>query len=102
MTDEQKTALEELSSEFALYSAWAQFHLGCLNAAVRLDKAIYPDVLPEIVNGLRAMVNANAFSRQIVEIWIPSDDAALTPYRWDAEDEELMQSSMRDMESDEL
>jgi hypothetical protein len=103
ISPEDQQAQDALNSEFALYSAWAQFHLGCLNAAIRLNKAIYPDVLPAIMEGLRAMVDANAYARQIVELRIPStNDTDLAPYSWDEEDNDLLQSSMRDIERDEL
>jgi hypothetical protein len=105
LDEEQRKKLESLGSDFALYSAWAQFHLGCLTASMRLDQPLYPGVIPAMMDGLRAMVNANAYARQIVELYVPSvEDDALVPYAWDEEDEELMQSSMRDidMESDGL
>jgi hypothetical protein len=94
----------KLNSDFAASSAWAQFHLACLSAAIRLDKAIYPDVLPEIMSGLRSAVNAYSMARQIVDLRLQTaiDESAVTPYSWDEEDAELMASSMQDMASEEM
>ncbi|MGD0618514.1 MAG: hypothetical protein ABSB67_12715 [Bryobacteraceae bacterium] len=94
---------EQFRSEFALYSAWAQFHLECLTTSMRLNKALYPDVLPAVMDGLRSEVNAYAIAKQIVDLYLPpAPEPELTPYAWDEEDDELLASSMQDMELEEL
>ena len=47
----EKINVGKLSAEFALYSAWAQFHLECLTASMRLNKPVYPAVLSTIIDG---------------------------------------------------
>ena len=102
LSDPSKPKGEELRSQFALYSGWAQFHLECLTTSMRLNRAIYPAVLPVILDGLRAEVNAYAISKQIVDLYLPpAEEIPLAPYEWDKEDEELVASSMRDMGLDE-
>jgi hypothetical protein len=92
-----------LYSKFALFSAWSQFHLECLTTAMRFKKTIYPDVVPAIVEGLRAEVNAYAIAKQMIDVYLlPVPEEKLDPYTWDKEDEELLASSMEDMESEEL
>lgn len=92
-----------LYPQFALFSAWSQFHLECLTTAIRLNKTIYPDVVPAIVEGLRAEVNAYATAKQMIDLYLPpSAQEDLIPYAWSGLDEELLASSMEDMESEEL
>ena len=92
-----------LYPKFALFSAWSQFHLECLTTAMRLKKTIYPDVVPAIVEGLRAEVNAYAIAKQMIDLYLPTaPEEKLVPYVWGELDEELLASSMEDMESEEL
>jgi len=56
--------------------------------------------LNEITDGLRGAVNAFGLIRQGVSIREPAEESALQPYTWDEEDEELMTSSMRDIEAE--
>jgi hypothetical protein len=92
-----------LASQFSAAAVWTQFHLDCLSAAIRFDNPIYPDILPEIVDGLRAAVNAYALARQGVDLRVSSEDylPLTAPYEWDDEDQELMDSSMSDLYSTE-
>ena len=88
----------KLASDFAFAAAWCQFHLDCLVAAIRFDKTIQLDVMPSIIDGLRAAVNAYGYARQGLHLRTPEPQPLLTPYSWDEEDQELLDSSMRDME----
>jgi hypothetical protein len=97
---EDRRELEKLGGQFALYMSWAQFHLECLMASIRTDKAIYPDVHPAIMEGLRSEVNAYAIARQIMDLLSPAKEEDLPAYAWDEEDEELLASSMEDMEAE--
>jgi hypothetical protein len=94
---------KKLYSEFALAAAWSQFHLECLTTAMRLKRVIYPDVVPAIVEGLRMEVNAYAIAKQMIDLYLPpAAEEPLIPYNWSEEDEELLASSMQDLESEEL
>lgn len=97
-----KPESDKLNSEFAMYAAWAQFTIDCLTASIRLCKPIYPDALPAVMEGLRAEVNAYALAKQIVDLYLPPVEEVLEPYAWDAEDEELLASSMHDLKSEEI
>jgi hypothetical protein len=88
----------KLASEFAYHAAWAQFHLDCLLAASRFDKIIQLDVMPAIIDGLRAAVNAYGYGRQGLHLRTPEPESQLSLHQWDEEDQELLDSSMRDME----
>jgi hypothetical protein len=89
----------ELASNFTFYTVWTQFHLDCLLAAIRFNKPIQLDVLPEIIDGLRGAVNAYGYARQGLRLRAAETESPLTPYQWDEEDQDLLDSSMRDMET---
>jgi hypothetical protein len=102
-SEEAQKLANTLYSQFAVFSAWSQFHLECLTTAMRLKKTIYPDVVPAIVEGLRAEVNAYAIAKQMIDLYLPpASEEHLVPYAWSEIDEELLASSMADMESEEL
>jgi hypothetical protein len=88
---------ENLAQAFNFYAAWTQFHLDCMLTAIRLQKTIQLDVLPEIIDGLRAAVNAYGYSRQGLDLRSPQEEPEIHGVEWDEEDQELLDSSMRDM-----
>ncbi|MFZ0803546.1 MAG: hypothetical protein WBQ09_13325 [Terriglobales bacterium] len=96
----KKAADAKLASEFSFCATWTQFHMDCLLASIRFDKAITPEVLDEISEGLRAAVNAYGLVRQGAELRSPVDEPTLAPIAWDEEDQELLNSSMLEMESE--
>lgn len=83
--------------EFNLHTLRAHFSLDCLNMALSLNRPIYPEVMGELVDGLRSMVNAYAWARRGVALRISAVEPALELPVSDAEDEELLTASMRDM-----
>jgi hypothetical protein len=98
LANEHKVLDRKLVAEFSFYSAWSQFHLDCLIASVRFDKPINPDILDEICDGLRGAVNAYGLIHQSVDLREQVGEPALQTYMWDEEDDELLGSSMREIE----
>jgi hypothetical protein len=98
LADEHKLLDRKLVAEFSFYSAWSQFHLDCLIASIRFDKPINPGLLDEISDGLRSAVNAYGLIHQAVGLREHAEVSALQAYAWDEEDQELMESSMREIE----
>jgi len=88
----------QLAMEFSVASAWTQFHLDCLSAAIRFDRPLYPEVLVEITEGLRTAVNAYGLIRQGVNLRVSPNEPTIEARQWDEEDEELLNSSMHDMD----
>ncbi len=86
----------ELSYQFNVSALRAQFCLDCLNLALRINRPIYPEVMRELVEGLRAMVNAYAWARQGFALRFPSAEQPSELIGTDAEDEELLSASMHD------
>ena len=65
LTDKsKKTEDDEFSQQFTVNSLVAHLSLDCLSVALRHKRAIYPDVMARLMNGLRAMVNAYTWARR--------------------------------------
>ncbi len=88
----------EKAREFVRFALWNRFHVDCLIKSMRAKMPIYPDVVEQIRDGLRAAVNAYAHIRQWADIRIPRPDPDPGPIEWTSEDEELLADSMRDLE----
>ncbi len=92
----------KMASDFVTYALWAQFHLDCLVGAIRFDKPIQLAVLPSIEDGLRAAVDAYGLAREGVRLREQVPIAPEPVVEWDEEDQELLDSSMRDLEHEAL
>jgi hypothetical protein len=87
----------EIATAYTGAAIWTQFHLDCLVNSIRHDRPIQLEVLPKIIDGLRAAVNAYGLARQGLDLRQPRPEVFVTPYEWDEEDKELLESSMSDM-----
>jgi hypothetical protein len=100
LSAELKPQDEKIITEFVFCSAWSQFHFDCLVASMRFDQPIHPEVLDEISDGLRAAVNAYGLISQGLDLRLKSTEPTIAPPVWDEEGQELLGSSMREMESE--
>jgi len=89
---EDRTAQDmELAQSFTTASVWSHFHLEAIRASLRKSQSIAPDVLQELLEGLRFSVMAYAYARQALDL----RDAITARYdeeltvSWDEEDETL-------------
>jgi len=87
----------EFCAEFNFNALRAHFSLDCLNMALRLQRPIYPEVMAELNDGLRSMVNAYAWVRRGAALRIPVAEPPLEVSASDEENEQLLSASMRDM-----
>lgn len=99
----QKKQDHELAAEYQLNSLWAQFHLDCLAAAIKFERPIAEGIRPEICDGLRAAVNAFTIMKDAEALRnqassVKDTNPVILP--WDEEDEQLLKSSMRDINAD--
>ena len=85
---------EDFRHQFFVAALCAHFSLDCLKTALRLDRAIYPEVMDEITEGLRSMVNAYAWARRGLDLRVPALELAFETGPSDPEDEELLNASM--------
>jgi hypothetical protein len=90
------------AASFASHVLYSRFHLDCLKMSLRTNRALYPEVLESVSEGLRATVNAYAWIRQGAALRsAKSDELAFdTAIDWDDEEEGLLSSSMNDWAQD--
>lgn len=93
LDDSRKKEDAEHCSNFNVNTLRAQFCLDCLNLALRDGNAIYPEVLEQVSEGLRAMVNAYGWARRCLEAGIPSEQPVVALSTLDDEDRDLMEAS---------
>jgi hypothetical protein len=89
----------EYCTNFFWNALRAHFSLDCLSMALRLEQPIYPEVTVELVDELRAMVNAYAWARQGAALRDTVTEQECPPLVPDAEDAYLLDASMQDMAS---
>lgn len=63
-----KAQNQELRDHYNKAAQWAQFHVEILKSAVRKNLTIAPDVLSEVLEGLRLSVMAYSFVRQAIDL----------------------------------
>ncbi len=93
LDDAKKAEDAEYSSNFNINTFRAQFSLDCLNLALQHGDAIYPEVLEQLIENLRAMVNAYAWARRGLEIRSQLQEPAVAMSALDDEDRALMDVS---------
>lgn len=92
----------KLNEEFYLHAAWGQFHYDCILEAMKFDRPISEEIQGSIRDGLRAWVNAVAIVEEALCLRLDGTDNTIQLFDgpWDEEDEELLSSSMRDLDAE--
>lgn len=85
------------AKNFAVKAVWSRFHIDCLIQSMRSRQPIFPDVTENIVDGLRAAVDAYAFLREEVDIRLGLPEPELPKVQPDADDRMFIADSMRDL-----
>ena len=98
LEDSKKKADADVCAEFNLHLFRAHFCLDCLNLALQMNKPVYPEVLEEVTDGLRSMVNAYAHARAGLELRVPTKETTAAVPAMDDEDRALLDVSMRGAE----
>ncbi len=93
ISDEKKESV----AQFAASALCARFHIDCLIKSINSGVPIFPEVVDSIEDGLRAVVNAYAWIRQLVVFRTEDPKVEWLPIQWDAEDEALLKDSMRNL-----
>jgi hypothetical protein len=89
----RKVEDEECCGNFNFNALRAQFCLDCLNIALDDRRPIYPEVLEELVDGLRAMVNAYTWARRGLDLRVAPEETLPVAFSIDDEDAALMDFS---------
>ncbi|MGH9504006.1 MAG: hypothetical protein ACRD20_14235 [Terriglobales bacterium] len=79
---------------FTYYLFRGQFSLDCFNFALAQRKAIYPEVVDQMIDGLRGMVNAYAHAREGLELRVPTEEPRCDVPSLDDEDNALLNASL--------
>ena len=87
----------ELAEDFVMHVVYSRFHLDCLRGSLRTQKAIYPEVLECVSNGLRGLVNAYAYIRQASDLRSEMVEEEPIIIEFDEEEQELVALSMKDL-----
>src|SRR5438445_4055882 len=77
LADSEKKTDVENCAKFNVNFFRAQFGLDCLNQAIEMNKDIYPEVIEELTDGLKSMVNAYAHAREGLELRVPTSEPTL-------------------------
>jgi hypothetical protein len=90
-----------LLCEYQMASWWASFHVDVLFAAIKFDRPICEQIRETICDGMRAVVNAYVIMKDALVLRCPpaEEGAPATALPWDEEDEQLLASSMRDLDA---
>jgi hypothetical protein len=99
VSDGDKGKDQEFLNRFLLHALRSRFSVDCLRLSMRTKTPIYPDVLPELADGLRSAVDAYAWIRQAVELRAAGDEDSLPAWseQWDLDDQTLVNESMQDL-----
>lgn len=95
LEDSKKKADSSTCAMFNVHLFRAQFSLDCLNLALETKKALYPDVVEDVTDGLKSMVNAYAHAREGLELRVPVKETDIAVSELDEEDRALLEMSMR-------
>ena len=71
-----------------------QLSLDCFNLALATHKPIYPEVVDQLIDGLRGMVNAYAHAREGLELRVPTEEPKCNVPSMDDEDNALLGASL--------
>lgn len=93
-SDEAKEKDSELASKFFVANAFVGLHLECLKMAIAHNQTLSPDILSEIMGGIRNAVMVYSCARMGLDLRnFPSSRYSDMPeISWDDEDEELSKS----------
>ena len=96
---QQDTAI---ALDFFRYAVWAAFHLQCLLIADAATTEPPREVMSEIQSGMRSFTGAYHSAKQALALRQPATPKEPAIPAWDAEDQELLDTSTRDMAAETL
>jgi hypothetical protein len=95
---EMRKADAVLLSEYSSHAYWSSFHLDLMVAAMKFNRPMPEELREAVCEGLRAAVNAYAIMKEALFLRSPCvEEAPPHTFPWDEEDEQLLASSMRDL-----
>lgn len=95
-----KKSDSEIFGQFAYHAMVTRFNLDCLFKSMSFQKPIYPEVLPLVLDGLRAAVNTYALARRALDLRVPMAEPQVAVVAWDDEDDQLLREATYDVLAD--
>ena len=86
----------ELHRRFVYWAVGSRFHIDCLLKSIQHQRPLYPEVLREVIDGLRGAVDAYTWARRAYDLRVPRPNNSIESVVWDEEDEELVREANRD------
>ena len=83
----------ECSQNFNANVISAKFSLDCLLMALRSNRPVYPEVVEDLTDGLRSMVNAYAWARKGLELRMPEEEQLTAVPVIEEEDRDLLEAA---------
>jgi hypothetical protein len=96
--DESKQAEDKKCSEhFTVSSLLGYFALDCLNTAMSMNRAIYPEVMDRLVDGLRSMVNAYTWARRGLALRTPQLEEPMEDMSIELDEKAFLEAAQRSL-----
>ncbi|MGB8535146.1 MAG: hypothetical protein WCD57_01920 [Acidobacteriaceae bacterium] len=88
----------EFCRKASYHALRARFSLDCLHFAIRHHRALSPDIIERIDDGMRSAVDSYSWIRQGLDLRLPRQESFEVKLDWDEEDQELLDASMSDVD----
>ena len=88
---------KDFNMRFTVSSLMAYFALDCLNAAMTMNRPVYPEVMDRLVDGLRSMVNAYTWARRGLALRIPQVEEPMEDMSLEPEEREFLDAAQRSL-----
>lgn len=95
--ESKRDADTKLTADFVHHILVSRFNLDCLNRSLHTGTPILPEIMNAISEGLRSLVNAYAYIKQVVDLRSENVTEDLILIDFDEEERELLADSMRDL-----
>lgn len=96
LNSDLKGSNSDIFNQFLFHAMCTRFSLDCLSKSMLLQKPIYPEVLPKIMDGLRNAVNTYVYIRRALDLRDEVPELSLDWTEWDDEDQILLDESSSD------
>jgi len=97
LTDSDLKKDHDFANNFLLHALVSRFCVDCLVVAMETKQPVYPDVLKQMDDCLRSVVDAYAWIRQAADLRLPKKHLGIALPPLDAEEQQLLDESMIDM-----
>lgn len=94
---EKQVTVAQIGRDCMYHAIRTRFHVHCLISSMAMDRPIHPEVMEQLIDGLRSVVNAFGLARRLLGLLVPVPAPSLEPVEWDEEDQQLLREATFDM-----